>query len=93
MSTDLCSCLGQFQNGCEAMADSLLIFVLHGQAHRALSILKQVGILSPDIPEVRAVTNVMKFIANSPSAAEVAVMEMAREAGPDKSALLNWQCM
>ena len=25
--TDLCSCLGHVQNGCEAMADSLMVFV------------------------------------------------------------------
>ena len=63
--TGLCSCLGHLQkhhgqNGCEAMADSLLIFVPHEQTHRASSILKQIGILSPDGSKARAVENVMK---------------------------------
>jgi len=40
MRTDLCSCLGHLQNGCEAMADSLLVLVPHDQTHRASSILK-----------------------------------------------------
>ena len=63
------------QNGCEAMADSLLVFVPHEQAHGACSILKEVGILSPDGIIARAVKNVMKLIANSPGAAKVAPAE------------------
>ena len=60
MKTDLCSCLGHLQNDCEAMADSLLVLVPHAQTHRASSILKQIGILSPDGSKARAVENVMK---------------------------------
>ena len=78
---DLCSYLGHLQNGCEAMADSLLIFMQHEQTHRAYSILKQTGILSPDGTKARAVKNIMKLIANSQSVAEVAPTEMAGEAG------------
>ena len=48
-----------------------------------------VGELSPDGTKARAVKDVL-LIANSSSAA---LMEMAREAGPDKPALLNGQCM
>ena len=91
MRTDLCSCLGHVQNGCEAMADSLLVFVPHEQAHGACSILAEVGILSPDGTKARAVKNLMKLIANSPGAAKVAPAKMTREAGPDKRALLNGQ--
>ena len=40
--------LDQLQNGCEAMADSLLAFLPHEQSHRALTILKQIETLSPD---------------------------------------------
>ena len=29
MRTDLCSCLGHLQNGCEAMANSLLVLMPH----------------------------------------------------------------
>ena len=36
MRTDLCSCLGYLLNGCEAMADSLLVFMPHEQIQRAL---------------------------------------------------------
>ena len=36
---------------------------------------------------------VMKLVANSLNAAKVVPTEMAREAGPDKPALLNGQCM
>ena len=91
MRTDLCSCLGHLQNGCEAMADSLLVSVPHEQTHRASSILKQIGILSPDGSKARAVENVVKLITNSSSAAKAAPTEMAREGGSNKSALLNRQ--
>ena len=43
MRTDLCSCLGHLQNGCEAMANSLLALMPHEQTHGAFSILKQIG--------------------------------------------------
>lgn len=65
MMTDLCSCLGHLQNGCEAMANSLLVLMPHEQTHGAFNILKQIGILSPDVTKARAVKNVMKLIANS----------------------------
>ena len=81
MKTDLCSCLGHLQNGCEAVADSLLVFVPYEQAHGACSILKEVGILSPDGIKARAVKIVMKLIANSPGAAKVAPAKMAKKAG------------
>ena len=93
MRTDLCSCLGHLQNGCEAMANSLLVLMPHEQTHGAFSILKQIGILSPDGTKARAVKNVMKLIANSLSVAKVAPTEMAGEAGPNKPALLNRQRM
>ena len=54
MRTDLCSCLGSLHNGCEAMADSLVVFVSHEQMYSASSILKQIGILSLDGTKVRA---------------------------------------
>ena len=73
------------------MADSLLVFVPHEEAHGACSILKEVGILRPDGIKARAVKNVMKLIVNSPGAAKVAPAKMAREAGSDKPALLNGQ--
>ena len=59
------------------MADSLLVFVPHEQAHKACSILKQVGILSLDGTKARAVKNVLKLIANSLGAAKVAPAAMA----------------
>ena len=93
MRTDLCSCLGHLQNGCEAMADRLLVFVPNEQAHGTCSILKEAGILSPDGIKARAVKKVMKLIANSRGAAKVAPAKMAREAGPDIPALLNGQRM
>ena len=72
-----------------------MVFVPHEQAHGACSILKEVGILSPDGIKGRAVKIVMnsKLIANSPGAAKVAPAKMAREAGSDKPALLNGQRM
>ena len=63
----------------------------HEQTHRASSSLKQIGILSPDGTKARAVKNVMKFITNSLIVAKAAPPEMAREAGSNKSALLNGQ--
>ena len=93
MRTDLCSCLGHLQNGCEAMANSLLVLMPHEQTHGAFSILKQIGILSPDGTKARAVKNVMKLIANSLSVAKVAPTEIAGEARPNKPALLNRQRM
>ena len=81
------SCLDRLQNGYEALADGIQVFVLHEQWHRALSILRQVGILSADGSIMRAVKNGMKLIANSPSAAKVAPTEIAREAQPD---LAQW---
>ena len=62
MRTDLCSCLGHLQNGCEAMANSLLVPMPHELTHGAFSILKQIGILSPDGTKARAVKNVMKLM-------------------------------
>ena len=91
MRTDLCSRLGHLQNGCEAMANSLFVLMPHEQTHGAFSILKQIGILSPDGTKARAVKNVTRLIANSPSVAKVAPTEMAREARPNKPALLNRQ--
>ena len=70
MRTDVCPCLDRLQNGCEAMADSLLVLMPHEQTHGAFSILKQIGILSPDGTKARAVKNVMKLIANTLSAAK-----------------------
>ena len=81
------------QIGCEAIADSHLVFVHPESTRRALSIVKEVRSLSSDGPEVQALTNVMKLITNSLSAAKVAVTEMAWEAGSDKPALLSGQCM
>ena len=78
------------------MADSLLVLVPHEQMHRASSILKQIGILSPDGTKARAAKSVMKLIAYSLSVAKVAPIaptEMAGEAGPNKPALLNGQRM
>ena len=75
----------------EAGADSLLAFAAHQQMHRALSILKQGGVLSFDGPKVRAVRNVRQLTSNSLSAAEVAPTEIAHQAGPDKPALLIGQ--
>ena len=74
------------------MANSLLVLVPHEQTHGAFSILKQIGILSPDGTKARAVKTVMKLIAYSPSA-KVAPTEMGGEAGPNKLALLNRQRM
>ena len=54
------------------MASSLLVFLPHEQMHRALSILKQAGIVSPDGGGVKAVNYAMKLIAKSPIAAKVA---------------------
>ena len=93
MRTDLSTCLGHLQNGCEAMANSLLALMPHAQTHGAFSILKQIGKLSPDGTKARAVKNVMKLIANSLSVAKVAPTEMAGEARPNKPALLNRQRM
>ena len=83
----------RMQNGCEATADSLLVFMPHEQTHGACSILKEVGRLSSDGIKARecAVKNVMELIANSLGAAEVAPAKMEREAGSDKPALLNGQ--
>ena len=53
---------------CEAMAASLLDFVQLEQTHRAFSILKQIGILSLDGPEIRAVKDYL--IADNQSAAK-----------------------
>ena len=75
------------------MANSLLVLMPHEQTHGAFSILKQIGILSPERTKARAVKNVMKLIANSLSVAKVAPMEMVGEAGPNKPALLNRQRM
>ena len=69
----------------------LLVLMPHEQTHGAFSILKQIGILSPDGTKARAVKNVMKLIANSLSVAKVAPTEMAGEAGLNKPALLNRQ--
>ena len=74
MRTDLCSCLGHLQNGCEAMANSLLVLMPHEQTHGASSILKQIEILSPDGTKARAVKNVMKLIPDSLSVTKVALM-------------------
>ena len=48
--------LSPIENGCEAMAHSLLVSVPNKQAHAALSILKQGRILTPDVTEVGAIT-------------------------------------
>ena len=61
------------------------------QQHGALSFLKQTGMPSPDGPQVRAVKFGIKVIANSPSAAKVAPLELARSAGPDILILLSGQ--
>ena len=63
------------------------------QTHRALSILKKVGVQSPDGPGVRAAETVIKLMFNSQSAAKAAPMEMAQEAGPDKPTLLSVHCI
>ena len=76
-----------------AVRQWLLVLLPHEQTHGAFSILKQIGILSPDGTKAMAVKNVMKLIANSPSVAKVAPTEMAGEARPNKPALLNRQRM
>ena len=42
----MCSCLGHVQNGCEAMADIIFVFMPYQQTHGALRILKHIDILS-----------------------------------------------
>ena len=69
------------------MTDSHLVFAPREQPYRALSILRQVPIQSPDGSEVRAATFVMKLIDNSPSAADVAPTELAQEACPAQWAI------
>ena len=64
----------------------------HMKKRRALSILKQVQMLSPDGPDVRAV-KIVKLITNIPGTVKIALTEMAREDEPDIPALLNRQCM
>ena len=54
------------------MANGLLVLMPQEQRHGAFSILKQIGILSPDGTKATAVKNVMKLIANSLSVAKVA---------------------
>ena len=60
-----------------------MVSVPHEQRHRAISIIRQIGMLGPDCPNVRAAKTVLKLIANSPSVDKFASMEMAQEAGPD----------
>ena len=94
MRTNLFSCLDHLQNGCEAMADRLMIFMpheLHEQSQRTFTILQQIGNLSSDGTKKRTVRNVIKLIANSLSAAKVAPMEMVQEAGLYKPAFFNRQ--
>ena len=50
---DLCS--RPLQNGYKAMADTRLVFGPHEQSDRASSILKQIGVQSPDGTKARAV--------------------------------------
>ena len=69
------------------MANSPLVLMPNEQTHGAFSILKQIGILSPDGTKARAVKNVMKLIAKSLSVAKVAPTEMAGEARPNKPGL------
>ena len=49
---------GHIQIGCEAMADSFLVFVLYEPMHRTLIILKQVGKPKPDGLKMRTVKGV-----------------------------------
>ena len=71
------------------MTNSLLVLLPRDQTHGAFSILKQIGILSPDGTKARAVKNVLKLMSNRLSVAKVAPTEMAGEARPNKPALLN----
>ena len=58
--TDRWSCLGHLQRH-EAMADSPMVLVPHEQLRRALSILREVKILGP---ELRAAQKVVKLIVS-----------------------------
>lgn len=81
MCVHVCAICGKC---CEAVADSHLSFVPLEQMYGTLDILVQAGILSFDGSEMLAVSVVLKLIANSSSAAKVALMEMTWEAESDK---------
>ena len=92
MLTSWCSCLSPIENGCETMANSLLVPMPNKQAPTALSILQQGRKLTPDGTEVGALKHVV-LIANSLSAAKIAPAKVAWKARPGRPALLHRQSM
>ena len=85
--------LSPVENGCEAMAKSLLVNVPDKKAHAAISILVKGKILTPYVTEVGPIKYKVKLIAKSLSATKVAPAKMAREGRPGKPALLHRQGM
>ena len=76
------------ENGCDAMANSLLVRVPNIQAHAALSTLIKGRILTPYVT-VGAVKYIVKVIAKSLSATKVAPAKVTREGRPGIPNLLH----
>ena len=89
MRTGLCACQGILQEGNDAMADRLLVLVLHEQTHAPRSILEQDEELSPDVPELGTIKHTMKLITYSLRIANSAQAKVAWEDWPGRTALLN----
>ena len=85
--------ISQVENGCYAVANSLLVLVPHKTLHGTISILIQRTKVAADVGKMSAVKNKMPLIPQCPGRAQSAAAEMPGEGWSGKPTLLSWQSM
>ena len=82
--------ISQVENGCQAVANSLLVLVPHRTLHGIISILVQRMKLAADVGKMRAVKNKMPLIPQRPGLTQRAAAEMPGDGWSCKPSLFNW---
>ena len=85
--------ISQVENGCQAVANSLLVLMPHKTLHGTISILIQRTKSAANVGKMRAVKNKMPFIPQCPGLAQSAAAEMPGDGWPSKPTLFHWQSM
>ena len=85
--------ISQVENGCQAVANSLLVLVPYKTLHGTISFLIQRTKLAANVGKTRAVKNKMPLIPQRPGLAQSAAAEMPGDGWSCKPTSFNWQSM
>ena len=85
--------ISQVENGCQVVANSLLVLAPHKTLHGTISFLIQRTRLAANVGKTRAVKNKMPLIPQRPGLAHSAETEMPGDGWSSKPTLFRWQSM